>query len=80
MTASPKPTLRPAPIKDRLAQHYKPGINERHLRDLVFPEAQFPKAFRCANQGGPPGCQRAFVTALKRYGYSSDTRRGVWKP
>ena len=67
------------PIKDRLAAAYHPGIDERELMRLVFPEEQFPNAWRRATKGGPPGCLRSFVASLKRHGYDSNAHRKVWR-
>ncbi len=34
----------------------------------VFPEKEYPKAYRISNNGGPPGCAMAFGSALRRMG------------
>ena len=66
-------------IKDRLAAAYKPGIGASALRSAVFPPELFPHAYAYAAGGGPPGCHRAFISALRRYGYTSDAHRRVWR-
>lgn len=56
------------PIYERLRAALAHGyVQLNTLEEVVFPESHFPNAFRCAVQGGPPGCRMAMVAALKRY-------------
>ena len=42
----------------------------------VFPPADYPKAWRGASKGGPPGCAMAFGSALRRAGVTQSHLRG----
>lgn len=55
-------------IKDRILAAYRPGISYYDLIHAVFPDNQYPRAFRHAPGGGPPGCAMAFGNALKKMG------------
>lgn len=49
----------------------------------VFPPSEYPKAWRGAAKGGPPGCARAFGAGLRRAGVTqthlSDGTRYLWR-
>lgn len=38
------------------------------LMEAVFPHATNERAYRCAHQGGPPGCAMALGKALRELG------------
>ncbi len=60
---------KPAPIKERITAALADGPRSYHaVLQEVFPSAQFPRAFRSANKGGPPGCAFAFGRALREMG------------
>ena len=63
-------------IKDRIAQHFFPGISYADLMRAVFPEDLYPKAWRYSANGGPPGCAMAFGRALQEHGYWVDLTGG----
>lgn len=64
---------KPLPIPERIS-HALRQTNHRvvdlpSLAALVFPQEQFPHAFNSPTRGGPPGCYRPLLVALKRYGF-----------
>lgn len=60
-------------IKERITEALSDGpLPYTQLADTVFPEADFPRAWRCANQGGPPGCYMALSRAIREMGLSVD--------
>lgn len=65
-------------LADVIAKHYHPGITLFALERLVFPEDQYPNAYRRACHGGPPACRRTLVAALKRHGYTVDSTEHRW--
>ena len=60
--------MKKAPIKTRIQEHWYRGITYYDLMDLVFPEKEYPRAWRCRTGGGPPGCAMAFGKALRELG------------
>ena len=57
------------PIKERIHAAYESGITGYHsLMYTVFPRDEYPNAFRCSGNGGPPGCAMAFNRALREMG------------
>ena len=54
------------------------------VMEAVFPSSDYPRAWRYAAGGGPPGCAMAFGAAVARMGGSTaETCRGaraVWIP
>lgn len=64
---------KPVPIRDRIALALKGGpLNYWDLARAVFPEADFPRAWRYPTRGGPPGCLMALSSALRRHGFRID--------
>ncbi|ARB05741.1 hypothetical protein [Synechococcus virus S-ESS1] len=69
------------PIKDRITAAIKEAGGRIKYYDLarkVFPEDQYPRAFRYRTEGGPPGCYMALSRAISRHGFHlrfSDTPR-----
>lgn len=66
--------MKPKPIKQRiteaLEQHGDGGFLDYYrLAELVFPEADFPRAFCKPTRGGPPGCYRTLTAAIERHGF-----------
>lgn len=82
MTNRSKPgQTRPLPIKQRIRAAYRPGIAYYELMQAVFPEDQFPSAWRYGSNGGPPGCAMAFGRAIREMGGNvSLDRQAVWLP
>lgn len=72
-------TVKMKPIKERIEAAYEHGISYWALMRAVFPPEAYPRAWRCAVQGGPPGCAMAFGSALRRGGFVEDTQRNVWR-
>lgn len=82
------------PIKERIREAYQalpPCATGRGLARCyatlmwrVFPEEDYPKAYRYSSNGGPPGCAMAFGRALREMGARMDgggrTTRTVWLP
>lgn len=61
---------KPRPILERIdAALAKGPISYAALAHAVFPDDQFPRAWRYATGGGPPGCYMALSAALRRGGY-----------
>lgn len=58
-------------------KHWHPGIDYHVLMDLVFPVADYPRAWRYATGGGPPGCAMAFGAGLRRCGLWRDVNGRV---
>ena len=57
-------------IIDAIKEHGRAGYIQYHkLAELVFPESDFPNAWRKPNRGGPPGCYMVLTRALDRYGF-----------
>ena len=67
-------------IKDRIRSAYRPGIGYDALMVAVFPVSSYPRAWRYATKGGPPGCSMAFSRALREMSasISYDGDRRVW--
>lgn len=57
--------MKSIPIKTRIRESYIPGIGYHELMRAVFPEDEYPNAWRYSNNGGPPGCAMAFGRALR---------------
>jgi hypothetical protein len=72
--------VRPAPIKERILRAYRHGIEYHELARLVFPEADYPRAFNGATKGGPPGCYMALSKALRELGGGRDREGRTWLP
>lgn len=68
---------KPVPIKDRIraAMGERLQMQYHDLMQAVFPEADYPRAWRYQSNGGPPGCAMAFGRALREMGWS-DSGRG----
>jgi hypothetical protein len=67
------------PLKERIRLALKFGPRSYHyVLHAVFPESHFPRAFKVATKGGPPGCAFAFGRALREMGVTEYTggRRG----
>lgn len=68
--ADPKKTK--LPIKQRIidALAAAPGgkLGYHVLMHAVFPQDDYPKAWRYQSNGGPPGCAMAFGRALRELG------------
>lgn len=59
------------PIADRIAAAMKKAAGRMPFKDLaweVFPHADYPRAWRGAAHGGPPGCYMVLSAALRRSG------------
>jgi hypothetical protein len=59
------------PLKTRILSELRRRRGRMQYHDLmtaVFPFDEYPRAFRCAVQGGPPGCAMAFGRALRELG------------
>lgn len=55
-------------LQERIKASYRRGIGYRELMREVFPEEQYPRAWRYQSNGGPPGCAMSFGKALKQLG------------
>jgi len=65
---------RPRPIAERMDAALKNGPLEYYdLARRVFPEDQYPKAWRYQSNGGPPGLVMALSRAIDRHGFT-------WRP
>lgn len=61
--------MKPLPIKSRISAALAGGPRSYYaVLQEVFPTKDFPKAFRSASKGGPPGCAFAFGRALREMG------------
>lgn len=67
------------PILERIEEHYTIGISYFELRRLVFPEDEFPNAWRRSSNGGPVGCSMAFGAALRRSNMYRDPKDRIYK-
>jgi len=72
-------------IKDRIRAALSNGrLSYFELAYQVFPQDDYPKAFRYQANGGPPGCYMALSKALREMGEEisdhtwSDGRRYVY--
>lgn len=74
---------KPLPIAERVRNAFpasKHSIQYVALERAVFPDEQFPRAFRRSCNGGPPGCRWMFKGWLAKNGYHiicAGTDRGV---
>lgn len=75
------------PIVQRLCEAFGPDDFELSYGDLavrVFPPDDYPRSWRNATQGGPPGCYIALSAAIRRYGiqerWDRHDRRMVLRP
>lgn len=66
-------------LKARIREHYEPGIDYHELMRRVFPFEQYPRAWRYAAQGGPPGGAMALSRAIREMG-GRRSRNTVWLP
>jgi hypothetical protein len=57
------------PIAERIAKHFKAGMKYTDLEGAVFPPDEYPRAWRYATKGGPPGCRRTLSAHLTKNGY-----------
>jgi hypothetical protein len=66
-------------LKDRIRAALAAGeLTYADLAYRVFPEEQFPKAFRYQANGGPPGCYMALSRALREMrGELDDWHSGI---
>ena len=55
-------------LQERIKASYRRGIGYSELMRAVFPEEQYPKAWRYQSNGGPPGCAMSFGKAMKQLG------------
>lgn len=62
-----RPTKKPS-LTERVRAVWRVGIGYHDLMREVFPESEYPNAFRFSTNGGPPGCAMAFGMALRRLG------------
>lgn len=66
------------PLKQRIHDALAAGPRPYHaVLHEVFPDEQFPRAFRCSVNGGPPGCAMAFGRALREIGVYERTPAGA---
>lgn len=70
--------MKAAPIKERIRAALADGPKSYYqTMNEVFPEDQFPRAFRKPTKGGPPGCAFAFGRALRQMGvWESSKEKG----
>ena len=63
--------MKAAPLEQRIraAMGERRSAQYHDLMAAVFPEADYPKAYRGSVNGGPPGCAMAFGAALRRMGW-----------
>lgn len=64
-----------APIQQRITEALESNGNSMSFADLarsVFPEADFPNAWRYSSNGGPPGCYMAVSAAIRRMGLKEE--------
>lgn len=55
-------------IDKRIDKALNGHVMEYHcLARLVFPEKDYPRAWRYSQNGGPPGCYMALSAAIRRY-------------
>ncbi len=69
------------PLRERIRYHFGPHCRGYHeLMMACFPPKHFPRAWRVASQGGPPGCSMAFCRTLREMGwtYSTGSDGCVW--
>lgn len=52
------------PIRERIMSNFTSGCGYFALMQAVFPEVEYPRAWRYSHNGGPPGCALAFGKAL----------------
>jgi hypothetical protein len=62
-------------LQERIKASYRRGIGYSELMRAVFPEEQYPNAWRYQSNGGPPGCAMSFGKALKQLGLVRSSRR-----
>jgi len=58
------------PIRERILTAFS-GTTRMPYHDLmaqVFPINEYPNAYQCSTNGGPPGCAMALGAALRRLG------------
>ena len=68
----------PKPIAERIAEAFRGGEAQLPYYEVarrVFPENDFPRAWRYSSNGGPPGCFMALTRALNRIGFEIQYRR-----
>lgn len=63
-------------LQERIKASYRRGIGYRELMRAVFPEDQYPNAWRYQANGGPPGCAMSFGKAMKKLGLVRSCRGG----
>lgn len=68
------------PIQERIRRHWRRRISYHELLNAVFPQAEYPKAHRISNNGGPPGCAMALGAAIRRMGGHRCSNGTVWIP
>ena len=76
-TSSPPAMPRKPSLEQRIRDAYAQTRDYRRMLELVFPLPEYPRAWRCSNNGGPPGCAIAFGRALRKMGGHRDGER-VW--
>lgn len=62
---------KPVPLKERIRAVLDANGGHMGYHDCmraVFPEAQYPNAWRYQSNGGPPGCAMPFGKALRELG------------
>ena len=64
------------PIKQRIAEAYTYGMDYPSLMLLVFPEKEYPRAYRSPRQGGPHGCAMALGKVLREFNAYIDHENG----
>jgi len=76
-------------IKDRILESYGAttdlqDLSYHRLAEMVFPPDKYPRAWRYATKGGPPGCYMALTRAINAMGGKKYWRDGsgwcVWIP
>lgn len=80
--------MKPKKIEDRIRDAFIKAktieMSYHALAYFVFPKDQFPRAWRRATGGGPPGCYMALTRAINKMGLRQDwdrsRRRSIYAP
>jgi len=66
--------MKKTPILERIdkALAGRSSMSYAQLAEKVFPLDEYPRAWRNAGHGGPPGCYRTLSAALRRGGFDVD--------
>lgn len=67
-------------LKDRILRHYVYQIHYYELARMVYPQAEYPKAWEYSKNGGPPGLVMSFSRAIRELGGFVDAQKKVFIP